>query len=163
MLNFEDKLFETRNLLLHEISCLSQHELNQTIEINTWTIAQICHHLIIVEMLFADAIVYGLKRKNDKEIEPKRIEVISDRSQKIDAPEISKPSSEQFHLEEIIQMFRNSRKKFLDVLSSIEDKSLLVKKSAKHPVLGELPLYQWIELLYLHELRHIEQIKRLKK
>ena len=60
-------------------------------------------------------------------------------------------------------MFRNSRKKFLDVLSSIEDKSLLVKKSAKHPVLGELPLYQWIELLYLHELRHIEQIKRLKK
>lgn len=31
-----------------------------------------------------------------------------------------------------------------------------------HPALGELLLDQWIELIYLHEQRHIEQIKEVK-
>lgn len=31
-----------------------------------------------------------------------------------------------------------------------------------HPALGELFLDQWIELIYLHEQRHIEQIKEIK-
>ena len=29
-----------------------------------------------------------------------------------------------------------------------------------HPALGELSLMEWIELIYLHEQRHISQIKR---
>ncbi len=47
-------------------------------------------------------------------------------------------------------------------LKTIEDKSTLADKSMKHPVFGELPLDQWIEHIYLHEQRHIEQIKELK-
>ena len=31
-----------------------------------------------------------------------------------------------------------------------------------HPALGELSLDQWIELIYLHEQRHISQIKEIK-
>ncbi|MEC3085289.1 PadR family transcriptional regulator, partial [Bacillus cereus] len=30
------------------------------------------------------------------------------------------------------------------------------------PALGELPLDQWIELIYLHEQRHMLQIKEIK-
>lgn len=41
-------------------------------------------------------------------------------------------------------------------------KSILAKKSVMHPALGELPLDQWIEQIYLHEQRHIEQINELK-
>jgi hypothetical protein len=38
----------------------------------------------------------------------------------------------------------------------------LAEKSVTHPALGELPLDQWIEQIYLHEQRHIEQIKEIK-
>ncbi|MEC2075593.1 PadR family transcriptional regulator, partial [Metabacillus fastidiosus] len=56
----------------------------------------------------------------------------------------------------------NSRKKLITFLSTIEDKAILEEKSMKHPALGELPLDQWIEQIYLHEQRHIEQIKEIK-
>lgn len=53
-------------------------------------------------------------------------------------------------------------KKLITFLDTIEDKSILSEKSVKHPALGELPLDQWIEQIYLHEQRHIEQIKEIK-
>lgn len=46
--------------------------------------------------------------------------------------------------------------------STIEDKSILAEKSVNHLAFGELPLDQWIEQIYLHEQRHIEQIKEIK-
>lgn len=45
---------------------------------------------------------------------------------------------------------------------SIEDKSFLAEKSVKYPTLDDLPLDHWIEQIYLHEQRHIEQIKEIK-
>jgi hypothetical protein len=50
----------------------------------------------------------------------------------------------------------------MGVLNKIDDKSILKEIAVKHPVFGDLSLDQWIELLYLHEHRHIEQIKDLK-
>jgi hypothetical protein len=46
--------------------------------------------------------------------------------------------------------------------STIEDKFILAKKSVNYPAFGELPLDYWIEQIYLHEQRHIEQIKEDK-
>jgi hypothetical protein len=43
-----------------------------------------------------------------------------------------------------------------------DPKIVYYANTVRHPVLEELPLDQWIELLYLHEQRHIEQIKEIK-
>jgi hypothetical protein len=59
-------------------------------------------------------------------------------------------------------LLSDSRKKLMIFLITIEDKSILTEKSVKHPAFGELPLDHWIELIYLHEQRHIEQIKEIK-
>ncbi|WP_424473344.1 phage integrase SAM-like domain-containing protein [Paenisporosarcina sp.] len=53
-------------------------------------------------------------------------------------------------------------KVLMSVLNTVEDSSALTEKSVPHPFLGQLPLNQWIELIYLHEQRHIEQIKEIK-
>ena len=157
-----DNLFETRNRLVNEITSLSYDEFNSRPDINQWSIAQVCHHLILVEILFAKAIAFGLKKINGNKTEPKKIHHILDRSKKIEAPEMVKPDVELFEVQQIVELFNDSRNKFLAVLSSIEDKSILAEKSVEHPFFGELPLNQWIELLYLHEQRHIEQIKEIK-
>jgi hypothetical protein len=62
----------------------------------------------------------------------------------------------------MLNLLTKSRENLLNVLRSIDDKSILSKKAAKHPAFGELSLEQWIELLYIHEQRHIEQIKDIK-
>lgn len=162
MSKFEDNnLLVTRNTLLNEINELSYEEFNYIHEDN-WSIAQICHHLVLSEETFAEAIKYGLNKNNEKNVEAKNIQYILDRTKKVNAPEMVMPSNEPFETRQIIELLAKSRDYLGLVVDSIENKSILYERSVKHPVFGYLPLFQWIELVYLHEQRHIEQIKELK-
>lgn len=158
----EENLFKTREQLINEVSSLSFDEFNRQFEMNKWSIAQVCHHLFITEKLFTKAIVFGLDQKNPTITEHIPINYVSDRSNKIQAPKISEPSSEPIQVLQIVQLLSNSRNKLIDVLGKIDDKSVLKASAVTHPVFGDLPLDQWLELLYLHEQRHIEQIQDLK-
>jgi len=157
-----DQLGKTREQLLHEITSLSFDDFNRRFDAEKWSIAQVCHHLFITETLFGKSILYGLEKKKPVDGEHIPIQLVSDRTKKIQAPEISEPSSEPFQVPQIIQLLSDSRTTFMNVLSQIDDKSVLKTITVKNPVFGNLPLDQWVELLYLHEQRHIEQIKELK-
>ncbi|MED2717265.1 PadR family transcriptional regulator, partial [Bacillus thuringiensis] len=105
----------------------------------------------------------GLKNLDSTQNERKEIHtILLDRTKKFIAPEMIEPSIEPFEVEQMLNMLNESRKELMRFLSTIEDESKLVKKSVMHPALGELFLDQWIELIYLHEQRHIEQIKEIK-
>ncbi|MBP0725274.1 DinB family protein [Bacillus sp. RG28] len=157
-----DKLIETRNHLLNEINLLSYDEFNKKPNSNEWSIAQICHHLYLVESKFTQAIEYGLKKIDGHETERKNIYVVSDKTVKLNAPDMVKPDVEPFEVQKIIELLSNSRNSLMTVLSNVEDSSVLSEKSAKHPFFGELPIDQWIDLVSIHEQRHIEQIKDIK-
>ena len=157
-----DNLYETRNNLVKEITSLSYTQFNGRLGMNIWTIAQVCHHLVLVEQATIKAIAWGLKKVDNTQTERKNVQLVLDRTKKFKAPEIVEPDVEPFEVQSIIDLLNDSRKKFLTFLSTIEDKSILAEKSFKHPALGELPLDQWIEQMYLHEQRHTEQIKEIK-
>lgn len=158
-----DNLYETRNDLVKEIELLSNDQFNSKPDMNTWSIAQICHHLVLVEESSIKAIAWGLKQTDSTQKERKNVpSILLDRTKKIIAPKIVEPAAEPFEVSQIMDLLNDSRKKLMTFLSTIEDKSILAEKSMKHPAVGELPLDQWIELIYLHEQRHIEQIKEIK-
>jgi uncharacterized damage-inducible protein DinB len=158
---FKNNLLETRNRLLSEIRPFRFDEFNKKPDQNNWSAAQVCDHLILVEIAFTKAIIYGM-RKEDQEIERKDLSFTLDRKQKIDAPEIVIPDSEQIEVQSVLERLSESRKELLTVLNTIKDRSILTGKYARHPIFGKIPLDQWIELLYLHEQRHIEQIREIK-
>jgi DinB superfamily len=156
-------LDETRNHLIKEIVLLSDDQLNLKPDMNMWSIAQVCHHIVLVEKASIKAIAWGLKESDNTQIERKEVHlIVLDRTKKFKAPKIVEPDVEPFEIQQIIDLLNDSRKKLMTFLSTIEDKSILEEKSVKHPALGELPLDQWIEQIYLHEQRHIEQIKDIK-
>ncbi|MCQ6282910.1 DinB family protein [Bacillus sp. EB600] len=157
-----DKLYETRNSLVNEITLLSYAQFNDRHGMNKWSIAQVCHHLVLVEQATIKAIAWGLKKVDNTQKERKNVHLLLDRTKKFKAPEIVEPDVEPFEVQSIIDLLNDSRKKFMTFLNTIEDKSILAKKSFNHPALGELPLDQWIEQIYIHEQRHIEQIKEIK-
>ncbi|MED4729722.1 DinB superfamily protein [compost metagenome] len=157
-----DNLYETRNNLVKEITLLSDAQFNSKPDMNKWSIAQVCHHLVLVEEASIKAITWGLKEIDSTQKERKKVHLILDRTKKIKAPKIVDPDVEPFEVQQIIDLLNDSRKKLITFLSTIEDKSILAEKSVKHPAFGELPLDQWIEQIYLHEQRHIEQIKEIK-
>ncbi|MFT9846835.1 DinB family protein [Aneurinibacillus sp. REN35] len=157
-----DNLYQTRNNLVKEITSLSDAQFNSKPDINKWSIAQVCHHLFLVEEASIKAIAWGIKETDRTQKERKNIHLILDRTKSIKAPKIVEPDTEPFNVQQIIDLLNDSRKKLIAFLSTIEDKSILAEKSVKHPALGELPLDQWIEQIYLHEQRHIEQIREIK-
>ncbi len=157
-----DNLYETRNNLVKEITSLSYTQFNGRPDLNRWSIAQVCHHLVLVEQATIKAIEWGLKKVDNTQKERKNVHLLLDRTKKFKAPVIVEPDVEPFEVQSIIDLLNDSRKKFQTFLSTIEDTSILGEKSCKHPALGELPLDQWIEQIYLHEQRHTEQIKEIK-
>ncbi|MGE7998092.1 DinB family protein [Lysinibacillus sp. NPDC093190] len=158
-----DHLYETRNNLIEEIKLLSDTQLNVKPDANSWSIAQVCHHLVLVEESSVKAIAWGLKQEGNKQkMERKNVQLIIDRTKKITAPKIVEPAEDFFAVQQIIELLDDSRKKLTAFLDTIEDPSILVEKSVKHPAIGELPLDQWVEQIYFHEQRHIGQIKEIK-
>jgi len=160
-MNIIEHLLTTRNKLLKELSNCTN--INQKPSNDSWSIAQVCHHLYLSEKTFTKAIKYGLSKKNDESAPLMNIQLILDRSNKVPAPEMVFPTEHSFEKEEIVKMLEESRKELLKLLNSLEDFSILRKKTVKHPIFGNLPLNQWVETIYLHEERHIAQIKEIRE
>ncbi|REK76028.1 DinB family protein [Paenibacillus paeoniae] len=160
--SFEQALLTTREQLWHEISSLKEEELNRVVNESTWSIGQIVNHLWKTETLFSKAILYGLKRNALSNTERKPIEVVLDPSVKYQAPAVAEPDVGPFELAPIIQLLGDSRVQLLKVLGKVDDIAILKGLAFHHPRFGDLPLDQWVELLYMHEQRHIEQIKGIK-
>ena len=157
-----DYLDVTRKNLVQEITSLMDDEFNDQPGKEMWSIAQVCHHLVLVEKSTAKVISWGVKESLSTNIERRKVELILDRTKKIQAPKIVEPDEQPFAVQQIIDLLNDSRKRLMSMLHTIEDKSILEEKSVNHPAFGELPLDQWVELIPLHEQRHIAQIKEIK-
>nr|WP_281419857.1 DinB family protein [Evansella tamaricis] len=155
---------KTRQKLIEEFVHLSEEELNWKPDNSSWSIAQIVHHLELSEVVFTKAIGYGLKKQSDEGgLKAKKIEYVLDRSRKVAAPEMVLPSDKPFRVEELVDQLSKSRKQFFSVIAKLDSKDTLYQRSVKHPIFGDLPLVQWVELLFLHEQRHIQQMKEIKE
>lgn len=157
----KQKLKETRDELFGILTGLSRDQLNQQKDLNSWSISQVCQHLFKTEELYVVAIKKGLKSKEDSFIENKSVEFLLDRSQKLEAPDIAKPTDEFLEYEEIIEKLNNSRQKLLELLNTVEDESVLSRRHFMHPVFKDMLLIEWVKSLYLHEQRHINQINEI--
>jgi hypothetical protein len=155
------ELKETRNELLGILSGLNEDELNLRKDSSSWSISQVCQHLIKTEELYIVAIRRGLRSQEDSFIENKPLEFLLDRSKKLEAPDIAKPTDEFLEYEEIIAKLHHSRQQLYDMLNSLEDPSMLSRRHLKHPVFKEMLLIEWVRSLYLHEQRHIKQMNEI--
>ncbi|MGJ7911962.1 DinB family protein [Neobacillus sp. LXY-1] len=155
-------LAEVREQLLGELEGLGFEAVNAKPSKDEWGVAQVCHHLYLAERAFTQGILYGLNKADGQKVEAKPIQALTDRSMKKQAPPIVIPSEDPMEIPQILQLLSEARTELLQVLNTLKDDSLLETKSAKHPVVGYVPIYQWVESIYLHELRHIDQIKEIK-
>jgi len=155
------KLTETREELLGIINKVSRDQLNFRKDSDSWSINQIYQHLITTEELYVVAIRRGLKSQEESSLERRQLDFLLDRSKKIMAPEIARPTNEQLEPQEIIGKLSNSRAKLFELLDSIEDPSVLSRKSFVHPVFKEMLLVEWVEFIYFHEQRHMQQMNEI--
>lgn len=155
-------LKETRDELLGILKGLNQSQLYMKKDSDSWSIGQICQHLIKTEELYVVAIMRGLKSQEDSMIEKKPLDFLLDRSKRLVAPDIVKPTDEILEHQEIVERLNNSREKLYKILNSVEDPSILSRRHFTHPVFKEMLLIEWVKSVYLHEQRHIKQIHEIQ-
>ncbi|WP_028596216.1 DinB family protein [Paenibacillus assamensis] len=154
-------LDDTRDELVEILSGLNEEQLHKRKDASSWSVSQIGEHLCTVEELYVVAIRKGLKSNEDSFVESKPIEVLLDRSKKFEAPDMVKPMQEYLGCHEILKRLSNSRHKLYELLHSLEDPSVLSRRYFKHPAFQELSLLEWVKSLYIHEQRHMKQIREI--
>ncbi|MFJ7666583.1 DinB family protein [Lysinibacillus sp. NPDC097195] len=157
------QLKTTRAQLLKEIELLNDKQFNQRPDANSWSIAQICHHLVLVEASTIKAVAWGLASQPTTQPQRLNVLLLTDRTTKLAAPNIVEPTDKPFEVLQMLTLLSDTREQLTAFLLGIAEPSLLAKKAVKHPAFGQLALDQWIEQVYLHEQRHIEQIQESKK
>lgn len=157
-----------RERLKETVSGLTGEESMSLPEGEKWTIAQIVEHLSMVE--------YGMTRISAKLLRAAesagkksdgRVRLSEDfirkmdgiRAQKLEAPEMVRPSGKQTIQESLAKMEENRRR--LYELKPLFEQFECADFKFPHPILGELTATEWLALIGGHEARHLEQIKRI--
>jgi hypothetical protein len=167
-------LNDDRNAFLEAIAGLSPQQLEFQPGAGQWSVADIVHHLALVEE--ANGRLLGMMLKKiaaesaplDASPDESALGQVNDirplmlnRTKKIVAPERVNPQ-EKLPVEQSLQRLRAAREATCKMAEELSPYDLTTLKWP-HPVFGDLNLYQWMLSIGLHERRHSFQIQDIRQ
>lgn len=163
------KQFETtRDNFLKSIAGLSQAQWTFKPAPDRWSVAEVAEHITVSE-----STLFGLvqkqvmtspatpeKREQVKGKDELILQRVPDRSHKVQAPEILRPTGRWATEADLTKAFEESRKTTMDYVRTTDDD--LRDHFFDHPLLGAMDGYQWLLLISAHSARHTAQIEEVK-
>ncbi|MGD0957030.1 MAG: DinB family protein [Candidatus Acidiferrales bacterium] len=155
------QLAESRERLLRMAQRLSREQLHYRPAPGRWTVAECVEHITTVEGRVLGLIQTTLETGPDSSkrsvMEGKDAALIADvagRVTRFQAPEILAPTG-RWPDDQLLKEFEGARQRTRDFAASTA--ADLRRHFFRHPVLGELDLYQWLLLIAAHCDRHRAQ------
>ena len=159
-----------RERLKKTVENLTDEQVNYLPEGERWSVAQIVEHLSLVEdgMTRISRKLLNEAKENGKASDGS-VKISEDflrkaersREQKLEAPDRVHPKSGQTIAESLAKMEENRKR--LNELRPLFESVECSDYKFPHPAFGDLTAHEWLALLGGHEMRHIEQIKRILK
>jgi uncharacterized damage-inducible protein DinB len=166
LLAIEAELDRSRQLLLAAAHSVNDGLLHARPAAEEWSVAEILHHLVIVEQRIADRVAQGIAvaRQNGWGADADDPDVVHSidgfQVERVITPIQTRNPPEPGHSRvELFAGLQASREKLLAVIRAGRDVSWS-RITAPHPALGELNLYQWLMFVARHEDRHRVQLER---
>ena len=158
-------LEETKQQFLKSIDGLSEAQWTFKAGPDRWSIAEVAEHIAISEStilgLITDKILQGPVATTKAPLPDEKVmAMITDRSQKAQAPEMLRPANRWATRQALTKDFIAARQKTVDFVKTTNLD--LRGHQAEHPVLKQLDGQQWILLLAAHSARHTAQIEEVK-
>lgn len=162
-----DHLDRTKELFLSEVADLTEAQWQFKAAEDRWSIAECAEHIAKSEGFIRGAVEGALETPANQDQLAKTggktekiLPLITDRSQKFQAPEGLQPSDETTgDPAAIVKMFKKERKATTKLARSSVD---LRAFAAPHPAFEILDTYDWLLFLSGHTERHILQIQEVK-
>ena len=159
-------LAETRQKFVASVAGLSDAQWKFKAGPDRWSIAEVAEHITISEstilQLIREKVMNAPAPPSDAPRTPdeKVIEMVTDRSERAQAPEFLRPTNRWSTRDELVKAFTAARDTTVDYVKTTGDD--MRAHAAPHPVLKSLDAYQWLLLLSAHTARHTAQIEEVK-
>lgn len=161
-------LEQSRQSFLASVKGLSDAQLRFKPGPDRWSVAEVAEHIALSEQRIYGMITEKLMTTPTppellaqvQHDDDKLRRVVTDRSSRIQAPEMLKPTGQFPTIEAATATFEKSRDKAVAYVQNTQDD--LHGHAAPHPVLKALDGYQWVLLMAAHTARHTAQIEEVK-
>jgi uncharacterized damage-inducible protein DinB len=158
-------LAQTRDNLLRAARGLSPAQLQFKPAPGRWSVADCLEHIIVVENRVLEGISNALQQPadpskrsafdgNDDEL----LQIVTDRTNRRQAPEIIHPSNRWPH-DQLVPEFQATRARTVELAGSTHGDPR--RHFFPHRAFGELDCYQWLLLVAAHGDRHRAQIEEV--
>ena len=145
---------------------LSDAQLNFQPNEKSWTVGMVAEHLVLTEGALRGMIQNGamkaplnadpnICRMSDNVIRM----VVTNRTQKFQAPEMVQPKKQITTVEALIAAFKKERAMNIDILKNTQ--ADLRNHFAENPLFGNIDAYQWFMFMNGHTERHLAQIDEI--
>ena len=161
-------LEETRKNFLDSVKGLSEAQWKFKAAPDRWSVAEVAEHIAISEESLMSLVTERVmkspaapeKKEAAKGKDAQLRNQVVDRSTKVQAPEMLKPTNRWATQAELTKAFNASRDKTIAYIKTSQED--LRSHFAPHQLLKDLDAYQWITLISAHSARHTDQIKEVK-
>jgi len=158
----------THDAFLQSIAGLSEKQWRFKPAPDRWSVAEVSEHIAVAESAILGMVKNQVmtsaaapeKRAEVQGKDEKILQMVPDRSHKVQAPEFLKPTGRWANRDEVTKAFEEERKATMDYVRTTNDD--LRDHFGPHPLLGPLDAYQWILLISAHSERHTKQIEEVK-
>lgn len=157
-----------REKLKETVSNLTEEQANFLPEGEKWTVANLVEHISLVEggitrifgKLLTEAQAAGGKAGGEAKISEEFLQKAAwGRTQKFEAPERTHPAGNLTIAESLAKLDENRPK--LEELRPLFESVECSDFKFPHPAFGDLSAHEWLALIGGHELRHMQQIKKI--
>lgn len=163
-----DYLEQTQKDFLSAIEGLTEEQWKFKSAPERWSIAETAEHIAHTEETIWNLVRGKLmksppapeRRGETREKDETIINVVPDRSRKLQAPERLQPTGRWASREELVKSFQAVRAAQIDFLNSTKED--MRSRFEEHPFLKTLDAYQWLLLNGAHGKRHTAQIIEVK-
>lgn len=166
--NFLVKHLSDTKAYLHEaLKGLSEEQMNFKAAPERWSIKECLEHIANTELLVAQRIQEAMKlpaspekRGEIKTTDNEIIAVAINRADKLQAPEVLKPTGKYATAQDALKAYDDQRDKTIAYIKTTKDD--LRGHVSPHPRFGMIDSYQWFILVGAHQKRHTLQIEEVK-
>ncbi|ASS67429.2 MULTISPECIES: DinB family protein [unclassified Paenibacillus] len=160
-MNVIDSLEMTRSELVEEVHAIPVERLTQKPAGGGWSVMEILEHLSLLEARIVQGIQASLLAPERGDLRPAPLELVKDRSRKLQAPSQAEPSGRFHTLADALEALNGVRQSTLEALASSIGTDAMDSHGFDHPAFGPMSAKQWVELIPLHEARHLDQIREV--
>ncbi len=153
-----EQVNEIRAQLISTMEGVSEEQLNEKVDMKTWSIAQVLLHIAGAELRFSQLASKAVESREIGATSSADLTALADYNVKMVAP--MDPPADFFTKEAVLLSLHEAREYTIECLAKWKDVDL-DSIGMNHHRFGYMPVSQLMELIYNHDVNHLAQVKNL--